>query len=139
MNLVSIMDRCCLHCIDLRVRYYPNEFLFVELINFTYSQTPSDGVNLTLCPKNNLESCEGLSVNSQSDHNPFYQYIGSYHSLLLCDLRFASSCVVQKWTHLFKSPPLFCGIVERYSKNRTISRYSRITIPTLFAETMKRS
>ncbi|XP_012256778.2 uncharacterized protein LOC105686480 [Athalia rosae] len=92
-NLVTFVDRCCLHYIDLR--------------------TPLDGPTLTLCPEYNLELCEKLSLNDASKHNPFFQYLGTYHSLLLCDSRFGKSSVVQKWTHQFKSAPLFSGIVLR--------------------------
>ncbi|XP_046489637.1 uncharacterized protein TAF1C-like [Neodiprion pinetum] len=92
-NLITFVDRCCLYYIDLRI--------------------PLDGPTLTLCPKHNLEICEMISVNSASKQNSFHQYLGTYHSLLLCDSRFGNSSVVQKWTHQFKSPPVFSSIIER--------------------------
>ncbi|XP_012280790.1 uncharacterized protein LOC105699921 isoform X2 [Orussus abietinus] len=94
-NILLYADRCCLHYLDTRM--------------------PLKRPVLSLCPKSNLEECESLCLTLQCRLDAC-QYIGSYHSLLLCDSRSPKSCVQQKWTHQFKSAPLIGSI---YNRNET--------------------
>ncbi|XP_025162233.1 uncharacterized protein LOC105191284 isoform X2 [Harpegnathos saltator] len=90
-NVLIYMDRCCLHYLDTRA--------------------PFDRPCLTLCPKSHLENCENLSVNAAS-RNSTCRYVGTCHSLLMCDNRSPKQCVQQKWTHQFKSTPLLMAVTN---------------------------
>ncbi|XP_068974470.1 uncharacterized protein TAF1C-like isoform X1 [Bombus flavifrons] len=94
-NILLLVDRCCLHYLDVRV--------------------PFDQPALTMCPKFYLEKCEHLSIDVASRNN-FCRYIGTYHSMLMCDSRSPQQCVQQKWTHQFKSPPLTSSVIARNDK-----------------------
>ncbi|XP_072749836.1 uncharacterized protein Taf1c-like [Anoplolepis gracilipes] len=94
-NVLIYMDRCCLHYFDIRAAF--------------------DRSCLTLCPKFNLENCENLSVEAPSKHD-YCRYVGSYHSLLLCDNRSPKHCVQQKWTHQFKDTPLLAAASNNNDK-----------------------
>lgn len=75
-------------------------------------QIPFNQTVLTMCPKPYLEKCEHLSIDTASRNN-FCRYIGTYHSILMCDNRSPQQCVQQKWTHQFKSPPLMSSVINR--------------------------
>ncbi|XP_025265469.1 uncharacterized protein LOC105255342 [Camponotus floridanus] len=94
-NVLIYMDRCCLHYVDIRTAF--------------------DQPCLTLCPKFNLENCENLSVEAPSKHN-CCRYVGTYHSLLLCDNRSPKHCIRQKWTHQFKDTPLLATVTNNNDK-----------------------
>ncbi|XP_066595492.1 uncharacterized protein TAF1C-like isoform X2 [Prorops nasuta] len=91
-NVILYTDRCCLRYFDKRT---------------TFSKSV-----LSMCPKQNLEQCEKISFQASSRHGSC-QYIGTYHSFLMCDDRSANQCVQQKWTHQFKSAPLLASIFNR--------------------------
>ncbi|XP_012147864.1 TATA box-binding protein-associated factor RNA polymerase I subunit C-like [Megachile rotundata] len=94
-DIILYVDRCCLHYLDTRL--------------------PFERPVLTLCPKSHLEKCESLSLDVAS-RNTFCRYIGTYHSVLMCDSRSPKQCVQQKWTHQFKGPPLMGHTVNREDK-----------------------
>ncbi|KAK1127350.1 hypothetical protein K0M31_003891 [Melipona bicolor] len=94
-NVLLFVDRCCLHYLDIRI--------------------PFNQPALRMCPKSYLEKCEHLSVDTASRNN-FCRYIGTYHSILMCDNRSPQQCVQQKWTHQFKSPPLMTSVINREDK-----------------------
>ncbi|XP_076751559.1 TATA box-binding protein-associated factor RNA polymerase I subunit C-like [Xylocopa sonorina] len=94
-NVLLFVDRCCLHYLDTRVPY--------------------DQPALTMCPKFYLERCEDISLDIASRNN-FCRYIGTYHSILMCDYRSPKQCVQQKWTHQFKGPPLMGYTADREDK-----------------------
>ncbi|KAK9304854.1 hypothetical protein QLX08_003922 [Tetragonisca angustula] len=94
-NVLSFVDRCCLHYLDIRI--------------------PFNQPVLTMCPKPYLEKCEHLSIDTASRNN-CCRYIGTYHSILMCDNRSPRQCVQQKWTHQFKSPPLMSSVINREDK-----------------------
>ncbi|XP_029040385.1 uncharacterized protein LOC114874863 [Osmia bicornis bicornis] len=113
-DVILYVDRCCLHYLDTRV--------------------PFERPVLTLCPKSNLEKCENLSLDIAS-RNSFCRYIGTYHSLLMCDNRSPKQCVQQKWTHQFKGPPLIGHALNRDDKefvmlSSQISGENRIILNT---------
>ncbi|XP_017763570.1 PREDICTED: uncharacterized protein LOC108553256 [Eufriesea mexicana] len=94
-NILLFTDRCCLHYLDIRI--------------------PFNRPVLTMCPKLYLEKCEYLSLDIASRNN-FCRYIGTYHSILMCDNRSPQQCVQQKWTHQLKSPPLMGHTIDRDDK-----------------------
>ncbi|XP_014479714.1 PREDICTED: uncharacterized protein LOC106747002 [Dinoponera quadriceps] len=94
-NVLIYVDRCCLHYIDTRTSF--------------------DHPSLTLCPKSHLENCESLSVDAAS-RNDSCRYIGTYHSLLMCDNRSPKQCIQQKWTHQFKDTPLLMTVTNSNNK-----------------------
>ncbi|KAG6797130.1 hypothetical protein HZU73_07516 [Apis mellifera caucasica] len=94
-NVLLFVDRCCLHYLDIRV--------------------PFDRPTLTICPKFYLEKCEYLSLDVASKNN-FCRYIGTYHSVLMCDNRSPQKSVQQKWIHQFKGPPLIGSVINREDK-----------------------
>ncbi|XP_032690127.1 uncharacterized protein LOC116853254 [Odontomachus brunneus] len=94
-NMLIYMDRCCLHYFDMRTSF--------------------DHPSLTLCPKSHLENCENLSVDAAS-RNSSCRYVGTSHSLLMCDNRSPKQCVQQKWTHQFKSTPLLMTVTNSNDK-----------------------
>ncbi|XP_043280847.1 uncharacterized protein TAF1C-like isoform X2 [Venturia canescens] len=94
-NSIVFVDRCCLHYLDVRESY----------------ERPV----LSLCPSQHLEACESLCSAVPSINEDHY-YMASYHSLLLCDRRSPQLSVQQKWTHQFKSPPLFADVHTRNEK-----------------------
>lgn len=75
-------------------------------------QVPFDRPTLTICPKFYLEKCEYLSLDVASKNN-FCRYIGTYHSVLMCDSRSPQKSVQQKWIHQFKGPPLIGSVINR--------------------------
>ncbi|XP_043265581.1 uncharacterized protein LOC122405127 [Colletes gigas] len=94
-NVILFVDRCCLHYLDTRI--------------------PFDRPVLTLCPKFYLERCENISLDIGSRHHSC-RYVGTYHSVLMCDDRSPKQCVQQKWTHQFKSPPIMGQVINRENK-----------------------
>lgn len=78
-------------------------------------QVPFDRPTLTICPKFYLEKCEYLSLDVASKNN-FCRYIGTYHSVLMCDNRSPQKSVQQKWIHQFKGPPLIGSVINREDK-----------------------
>ncbi|CAL7946110.1 unnamed protein product [Xylocopa violacea] len=94
-NVLLFVDRCCLHYLDTRIPY--------------------DRPALTMCPKFYLEQCEHISLDIPSRNN-FCRYVGTYHSILMCDYRSPKQCVQQKWTHQFKGPPLMGYTADREDK-----------------------
>ncbi|XP_076178174.1 TATA box-binding protein-associated factor RNA polymerase I subunit C-like isoform X2 [Ptiloglossa arizonensis] len=94
-NVILFVDRCNLHYLDVRIPY--------------------DRPALTLSPRSYLEKCERLSLDIASRHNSC-RYVGTYHSILMCDNRSPNQCVQQKWTHQFKSPPLMGQVINRENK-----------------------
>ena len=95
-NILKFIDRHCVHYYDIRM--------------------PMERSVITMCPKNNLEDCEYLSSYAASLQSEYFSYIGSYHSLCLLDSRFPNNAVVKKWSHLFKSPPIFTDVCVRENK-----------------------
>ncbi|XP_051174820.1 uncharacterized protein LOC127290354 [Leptopilina boulardi] len=91
-NVLIFTDRCCVHYIDTR--------------------EPIERPALSMCPKSNLEVCENLCYDNSS-RNSFCRYVGTYHSLLLCDNRVPDECVQQKWTHQFKGAPLLFNVINK--------------------------
>lgn len=91
-NILVFTDRCCIYYLDTRL--------------------PFNEPSIILCPKSDLEICEGLSLNFPS-RNSSCRYVGTYHNLLLCDKRFPKHCVQQKWTHQFKSTPILASTIDR--------------------------
>ncbi|KAM0736332.1 hypothetical protein ACS0PU_010293 [Formica fusca] len=104
-NVLIYMNRCCLHYFDIRTSF--------------------DRSCLTLCPKSNLENCENLSVEAPSKHN-CCRYLGTYHSLLLCDNRSPKHCVRQKWTHQFKDTPLLAAVTNNNEKEIIVLSTQRV-------------
>ncbi|KAL6439055.1 hypothetical protein ACFW04_003804 [Cataglyphis niger] len=104
-NILIYMDRCCLHYFDIRIAF--------------------DRSCLTLCPKFNLENCENLSVEAPSKNN-CCRYLGTYHSLLLCDNRSPKHCVRQKWTHQFKDTPLLAAVTNNNEKEIIVLSTQRV-------------
>ncbi|KAK0076310.1 hypothetical protein PV325_005594 [Microctonus aethiopoides] len=84
-NIIAFADRCSLHYLDVR--------------------EPFEDPVLSMSPKSHLESCDDISLCIPSNRESRY-YLGTTHSLLMCDDRSPEQCVHQKWTHQFKSPPL---------------------------------
>ncbi|KOC68409.1 hypothetical protein WH47_03567 [Habropoda laboriosa] len=94
-DVLLFVDRCCLHYLDVRVSL--------------------DQPVITLCPKSYLENCEQLCLDVASRNN-FCKYVGTSHSILMCDNRFPKQCVQQKWTHQFKGLPLMGHVMNREDK-----------------------
>ncbi|XP_054005973.1 uncharacterized protein LOC128890953 [Hylaeus anthracinus] len=94
-NVILFVDRCCLHYLDVRIEF----------------SRPA----LTLYPRSYLEKCESLSLDIAS-RNDSCRYVGTYHSVLMCDNRSPKQCVQQKWTHQLKSPPLMGNVINRDDK-----------------------
>ncbi|CAK9830885.1 hypothetical protein ANTRET_LOCUS7976 [Anthophora retusa] len=94
-DLLLFVDRNCLHYLDVRVSL----------------EQPV----LKLCPKSYLETCEQLCLDVASRNN-FCRYVGTSHSILMCDNRSPKQCVQQKWTHQFKGPPLMGRVIDREDK-----------------------
>lgn len=70
-----------------------------------FLQEPFEDPVLSMSPKSHLESCDDISLCIPSNRESRY-YLGTTHSLLMCDDRSPEQCVHQKWTHQFRSPPL---------------------------------
>ncbi|XP_076279135.1 TATA box-binding protein-associated factor RNA polymerase I subunit C-like [Lasioglossum baleicum] len=94
-NIILFVDRCYLHYLDIRIPY--------------------DRPALSLCPKPFLEKCENITLDIESRHH-CCRYVGTSHSLLMCDKRSPKQCVQQKWTHQFTSPPLIGQVANREDK-----------------------
>ncbi|XP_017877115.1 uncharacterized protein LOC108623245 isoform X2 [Ceratina calcarata] len=94
-DVLLFVDRCCLHYLDTRA--------------------PFDLPVLTMCPKEHLEKCEKLSLDLPSRNN-YCRYIGTNHSVLMCDNRSPKQCVQQKWTHQFKQPLIMGCTINREDK-----------------------
>lgn len=62
---------------------------------------------LKISLENYLEDCEHLSSYCQNALRPeSYFYLGSTHTLSLCDVRMPGQSLVKKWTHQFKFSPI---------------------------------
>lgn len=95
-NVLKFIDRRCVYHFDTRQSL--------------------DKAVLTMCPKNSLEECEIISMYIASCKSDYYSYIGSTHNLSLLDKRFHKTPVVKRWTHYFKSCPLFADVCFREQK-----------------------
>ncbi|OXU18825.1 hypothetical protein TSAR_011666 [Trichomalopsis sarcophagae] len=99
-NIIKYVDRHCVHYYD--------------------SRSPIERPALTMCPKESLEDWEYLSSYIGSCKSEYYSYVGSNLSLCLLDSRNPSSTVIKKWTHQFKSSPLFTDVCFRENKEFVI-------------------
>ncbi|XP_034935780.1 uncharacterized protein TAF1C-like [Chelonus insularis] len=90
-DLLIYTNRCCLYYFDTRAEM--------------------DGPVLSMCPKSYLEHCERISLQLFSTRESRL-YLGTSHSILLCDDRTPTECVHQKWTHQLKSTPLQGSVAD---------------------------
>jgi hypothetical protein len=87
-----------------------------QSVHYYDTRLPIERSILVMCPKNNLENCESLCSYIASTKSNYFSYIGSNHSLSLLDNRSPNNAVVKKWTHQFKSSPLFNDVCFRDNK-----------------------
>lgn len=86
-NILKFIDRHCVHYFDTRL--------------------PIEKATLKMCPTDVYEDCESISSYIASCKSEYYSYVGSNHSLCLLDRRAPGNNVIKKWSHQFKSSPLF--------------------------------